>query len=92
MAPFKITSQRFVVREKRFTLQYAQIYARRLDEIRPVVMTQATTKWPTGGGTCASLAPPQGSICSRQCARCGIVRSRKSRDTSAHLRGETWSC
>ena len=44
-APFKFTSQRFVVREKRFTLQYAQIYARRLDELRPHVRAEAVAKW-----------------------------------------------
>ena len=87
MAPFKITSQRFVVREKRFTLQYAQIYARRLDEIRPVVMTQATTKWPTGGGTCASLAPSH--VLYLQWAVCAL-RHRTLAQVSRHERASAW--
>ena len=51
---FTPTYQPFLVREKRFTLQYAQIYARRLDQLRPVVRASAAAVWGGGFSPCAS--------------------------------------
>lgn len=51
---FTPAHQAFLVREKRFALQYAQIYARRLDQLRPVVRESASKAWFSGPGVCSS--------------------------------------
>jgi hypothetical protein len=41
--------QRFLVQDKRFQRQYAQIYARRLDHMRPIVRAAAAALWGVPG-------------------------------------------